>query len=384
MGSNPSRAAAVAAGAPERTRLNWRGYAATVALTAAATGVGVFGRRQLALPDIVTLYLLTIMVAASLFGRGPALLASTVSVLAYDFFFIPPFFTFVVDDQRHLLTFAMMFVVGLLFSSLTQRVRRNEQRANDALLRARTEEMRSALLSAVSHDLRTPLAAITGAASTLRERADEATDVEKADLLDTIREEADRLERLVRNLLDMTRLESGALHVKREWVPLEEIIGAALTRLEGQIADRPVRTELPVDLPLLSVDAILLEQLFVNLLENAAKYTPPGSAVEVNARVLAGSIVVEVADRGPGLPPGSEKRVFEKFYRGQQVERPGAGLGLAICLGIAEAHGGSIVAENRPGSGAIFRVTLPQSEQPPSVPSEADPDALTHATGKAS
>ncbi len=384
MGSDASGATAVATGAPKRTRFNWRGYAATVALTAAATAVGVFGRGQLALPDIVTLYLLTIMVAASLFGRGPALLASTGSVLAYDFFFIPPFFTFVVDDQRHLLTFAMMFVVGLLFSSLTQRVRRNEQRANDALLRARTEEMRSALLSAVSHDLRTPLAAITGAASTLRERAREATDVEKADLLDTIREEADRLERLVRNLLDMTRLESGALHVKREWVPLEEIIGAALTRLEGQIADRPVRTELPVDLPLVSVDAILLEQLFVNLLENAAKYTPSGSAVDVTARVVAGSIVVEVADRGPGLPPGSEKRVFEKFYRGQQVERPGAGLGLAICLGIAEAHGGSIVAENRPGSGAIFRFTLPQSEPPPSVPSEADPDALTHATGTAS
>jgi two-component system sensor histidine kinase KdpD len=384
MGSDASGAAAVAAGAPKRTRFNWRGHAATVALAAAATGIGVFGRRQLALPDIVTLYLLTIMVAASLFGRGPALLASTVSVLAYDFFFIPPFFTFVVDDQRHLLTFAMMFVVGLLFSSLTQRVRRNEQRANDALLRARTEEMRSALLSAVSHDLRTPLAAITGAASTLRERAHEATDVEKADLLDTIREEADRLERLVRNLLDMTRLESGALHVKREWVPLEEIIGAALTRLEGQIADRPVRTELPVNLPLLSVDGILLEQLFVNLLENAAKYTPSGSAVDVTARVFGDSIVVEVADRGPGLPPGSEKRIFEKFYRGRQVERPGAGLGLAICLGIAEAHGGSIVAENRPGSGAIFRVTLPQSELPPSVPSEADPDALTHATGKAS
>ena len=325
------------------------------------------------------------MVAASLFGRGPALLASTMSVLAYDFFFIPPFFTFVVDDQRHLLTFAMMFVVGLLFSSLTQRVRRNEQRANDALLRARTEEMRSALLSAVSHDLRTPLAAITGAASTLRERADEATDVEKADLLDTIREEADRLERLVRNLLDMTRLESGALHVKREWVPLEEIIGAALTRLEGQIADRPVRTELPVDLPLVSVDAILLEQLFVNLLENAAKYTPPGSAVDVTARVFGGSIVVEVADRGPGLPPGSEKRVFEKFYRGQQVERPGAGLGLAICLGIA-AGARRLDRRGEPSRAVArsFGVTLPQSEPPPSVPSEADADALTHATGKAS
>jgi len=134
----------------------------------------------------------------------------------------------------------------------------------------------------------------------------------------------------------------------------------------------------------LSIDAILVEQLFVNLLENAAKYTPPGSAVDVIARVSGGSIVVEVADRGPGLPPGSEKRVFEKFYRGQQVERPGAGLGLAICLGIAQAHGGSIVGENRPGGGAIFRVTLPQTEPPPSVPAEANPDAMTDAAERAS
>ncbi|HVV17221.1 MAG TPA: DUF4118 domain-containing protein [Polyangia bacterium] len=367
------------AAAPTRAGFDWRGFSATVALTAAATGVGVVGRRQLALPDIVMLYLLTIMVAASVFGRGPALVASTLSVLAYDFFFIPPFFTFVVDDQRHLLTFAMMFIVGLLFSGLTQRVRRHEQRATEALLRARTEEMRSALLSAVSHDLRTPLAAITGAATTLREQSQAATDTERADLLETICEEADRLERLVRNLLDMTRLESGALVVRRDWVPLEEIIGAALTRLEAELAERPVRTDVPGDLPLVSVDAILVEQLFVNLLENAAKYTPSGSPIDVTARVSDRSFVVEVADRGPGLPPGSETRVFEKFYRGQQVERRGAGLGLAICRGIAQAHGGEIVAENRPGGGVVFRVILPQLEPPPSVPSEGEPDPLAES-----
>jgi two-component system sensor histidine kinase KdpD len=159
----PSRAGAEGARGP------WGGYAATVALVGAATAAGVIGRHQLALPDFVMLYLLTIMIAATVFGRGPALVASTLSVLAYDFFFIPPFFTFVVDDQRHLLTFAMMFVVGLLISGLAQRVRRHEHEATAAILRACTEEMRSALLSAVSHDLRTPLAAITGAVTALRE-----------------------------------------------------------------------------------------------------------------------------------------------------------------------------------------------------------------------
>ncbi len=318
------------------------------------------------------LYMLSIMAAAALFGRGAALLASTMSVLAYDFFFIPPFFTFVVDDQRHLLTFAMMFIVGILFSGLTQRVRRHEQRATDALLRARTEEMRSALLSAMSHDLRTPLAAITGAATTLKERREAADGFENAELLDTICEEAERLERLVRNLLDMTRLESGALVVKRDWVPLEEVVGAALTRLERQLGTRPVRTSLPDNLPLVSVDAILLEQLFVNLLENAAKYTPAGSLLELSAYAAEHSIIVELADRGPGLPAGAEQRIFEKFYRGQHEGAPGAGLGLAICLGIAHAHGGALVGENRPGGGAVFRLTLPQRELPPSVPPEAE------------
>jgi two-component system sensor histidine kinase KdpD len=353
----------------------WRGYAAGVLLVGAATSVGVLGRRQLALPDFVMLYLLTIMVAATVFGRGPSLVASTLSVLAYDFFFIPPFFTFVVDDQRHLLTFAMMFVVGLVISGLAQRVRRHEREATAAVLRARTEEMRSALLSAVSHDLRTPLAAITGAATTLREGSRGGTAPDQADLLDTICEEAERLERLVRNLLDMTRLESGSLVVKREWVPLEEIVGAALTRLDAQLVGRPVRAALPSDLPLLSVDAILLEQVFVNLLENAGKYTPANSALDLTARVANQTLVIEVADRGPGLPPGGEARIFEKFYRGQPAGPPGAGLGLAICRGIVHAHGGTIVAEQRDGGGALFRIVLPLSTPPPPIPAEVEPVA---------
>ena len=193
-----------------------------------------------------------------------------------------------------------------------------------------------------------------------------------ADLLETICEEAERLDRLVRNLLDMTRLESGSLVVKREWVPLEEMVGSALARLETQLGGRPISVNLPSDLPLISVDAILLEQLFVNLLENAAKYTPPGSALDLTGRALDHTLVIEVADRGPGLPSGSESRLFEKFYRGQQVVAPGAGLGLAICLGIAHAHGGTLVAENRTGGGAVFRLELPLGGPPPSIPAEVE------------
>ena len=284
------------------------GYVAALGLVAAATSIGALARGHLSEPDLVLLYLLAVVIAAARFGRGPSLVAATVSVLAFDFFFIPPYLTFLVHEKRYVLTFAIMLVVSLVTSGLS--------------LRVTTEERRSSLLSALSHDLRTPLAAITGAATTLRDESAAIDDAQRREMLDTICEEADRLERLVRNLLDMTRLESGALAVKRQWLPLEEIVGSALTRLESQLEGRPVRTDLPADLPLLSVDAVLLEQVFVNLLENAAKYTPPGSPVEIVARAGDGAIAIEVADRGPGIQSGDESRLFEKFFRGRQRDRP--------------------------------------------------------------
>lgn len=233
-----------------------------------------------------------------------------------------------------------------------------------ASLRAKTEELRSGLLASVSHDLRTPLAVITGAASTLR--ADPALEPEtRRDLSDAICEEAERLERLVANLLDMTRLDAGAVEPRREWVPLVEVLGGALTRLDPRLAGRRVVTALPDDLPLVSLDPVLVEQLFVNLLENAAKYTPAGSTVEIGARREGDTLCVEVADRGPGIPPGDEERIFERFHRGAHAGVRGVGLGLPIARAIAQAHGGRLVAANRAGDGAVFRLTLPMSSEPP-------------------
>jgi two-component system sensor histidine kinase KdpD len=248
-----------------------------------------------------------------------------------------------------------------------ERARLGEE-AKLAALRARAEELRSSLLSAVSHDLRTPLAAITGAASALRDEAAATDPHERRELLDTIAEEAGRLERLLANLLDMTRLESGGLEPKREWVPLEEIVGAALARLEPQLTGRPITTELPEDLPLAFGDPLLLEQLVINLLENAARHTPPGTPIAIRAAAVDGALELEVADRGPGLAPGDEARVFEKFQRGVRAGGGGVGLGLAICRGIATAHGGSIQAENRPGGGALFRLMLPLLDGQPDAP----------------
>jgi len=250
------------------------------------------------------------------------------------------------------------------------RVRLAEE-ARQAALRAKTEELRSSLLSAVSHDLRTPLAAITGAGTMLRD--DAALDPAlRRDLVETVCEEAERLERLVSNLLDMTRLDSGAVEPRREWVPLVEVIGGALTRLEHRLAGRKVTTAIPDDVPLLSIDPVLVEQLFLNLLENAAKYTPPGSEIEIRARREGGTVVVDVADRGPGLRPGDEERVFERFHRGDPAGVRGVGLGLPIARAIAQAHGGGLAAANRPGGGAVFRLTLPLPAAPPPRSAEAD------------
>jgi two-component system sensor histidine kinase KdpD len=324
-----------------------RSYLWTVALIGAATAIGLPLRGVLADPDLVMLYLLAIAVAAARFGRGPSVAASAASVLAYDFFFVAPYHTLRIADQHYLLTFAIMFAVGLVTSRVALRVRRGE-----------VEATRSALLSSVSHDLRAPLAAITSAATVLRDTDAALAPAQRAALAGAICEEADRLERLVGNLLEATRVASGTLEVRRSEVPLEQIAVAALARLEGALAGRPVTTAFAAGLPMLSVDPILLEQLFVNLLDNAAKYTPPGTPIAIGARVSRGAVEVDVDDHGPGLPPGELERLFETFTRGP-TEVPGAGLGLAICRGIAEAHGGTLAAERRAGGGARFCLRLP-------------------------
>jgi two-component system sensor histidine kinase KdpD len=242
--------------------------------------------------------------------------------------------------------------------------------ATEAELRVQTEQMRNSLLSSVSHDLRTPLAAIAGASSSLLEsRGDERGETRK-ELLQTIAEESSRMTRLVDNLLDMTRLESGNLSLNRQWHVLEEIVGSALAHLRRELGQRTVSVDIPPDFPLLPLDGVLMEQVFVNLLENAARYTPPGSRIEITAGQENGSVEILVADNGPGLPPGSEARVFEKFYRAAPMppdSRRGVGLGLAICQAIIRAHGGDIRARNRSGSGAEFLLRLPCKEPAPRV-----------------
>jgi two-component system sensor histidine kinase KdpD len=244
--------------------------------------------------------------------------------------------------------------------------------AERAKLSAESEQIRNALLSSVSHDLRTPLSGIIGAASTLLD--DSARfDAGERELLLTIHEEARRLNRLVTNLLEVTKLESGHLELKREWQPIEEVLGAALNRLDESLRDRAVKTDLPDDLPMVAIDGVLMEQVFMNLLENALKYTPRGTPIDIGVRHEGGALVVAVTDAGPGIAAGEEEHIFEKFYRvDQRGKQGGSGLGLTIARGIVEAHGGRIWAESVPGGGAAFRFTIPFVGTPPELPAEDD------------
>lgn len=230
--------------------------------------------------------------------------------------------------------------------------------------RADQERLRNVMLSSMSHDFRTPLASITGAVTTLIDSADRLDAATRMDLMQAIRDDAELLERRIRNMLDLTRLESGSLRIQRELHPMDEVIGGAMTRAEKTLEGRRVDVDVSSQLPLVAIDALLIEQLVVNLLENAARYSPPASPMEVGVRHDGDHIRIHVADRGPGVPADQRERVFEKFYRGGTGRRAaGAGLGLAICRAIAQLHGGRIWVEERAGGGASFQVELPAGEQ---------------------
>jgi two-component system sensor histidine kinase KdpD len=362
-----------------------KAYGGTLLIVAGCTAAAAFMRPHFDPANLTMIYLLGVVVSAIAFGRAPAIMAAVLSVAVFDFAFVPPRFTLRVSDTQYLVTFGVMLVVAIVIGTLTARLQ--EQRAwavlreqrttelhrlsRDLQMQAETERTRSALLSSVSHDLRTPLAAITGAASSLRDGSRTLSEATREELADTIAEEALRLNRLIGNLLDMTRLESGAPSPRKDWHSLEEVVGAALARLEPALQDRVVRLDLPEDLPLVPLDGVLFEQVVWNLVENAIKYAPPGGPIEISAGIQGGELRFDVADRGPGIGSDDEHRLFEKFYRGASASgQPGVGLGLSICDAIVRAHGGTIEAANRAGGGAVFTLWLPLEGAPGSLPEE--------------
>ncbi len=341
-------------------------YLITTFVIAAITLIGFCLKQTLDSATIGMFFLLGVVGIAFWFGRGPALTASILGILSWDYFIIPPYFSFAITTSDTWITLFVMLVVSLVISTLASLSRQAEGHR----VIAENEKNRSALLSAVSHDLRTPLTAIVGASSGLMNDKGQLSQEERAQLAQSIYEEADRMNRLVQNLLDMTRLQSGALRLKKEWQSVEEVIGASLDRLKHRLEAYPFALRIQPHLPLVLMDALLIEQLLLNLLENALNHTPPGTRVELSAREDGEDIEIKISDRGPGLVPGEEKFIFEKFTRGSQSGQRGVGLGLSICRGIALAHSGKIKAANRQGGGASFTVILPIGGTPPTVPEE--------------
>jgi two-component system sensor histidine kinase KdpD len=336
------------------------GYAWAAGVAAACTLAGMAMTPVFELVNIAMVYLLGVVVVALRFSRGAAVAMSIASVAAFDFFFVPPHLSLRVSDMQYLVTFGIMLVVALVISTLTSIVRQAE-----------AERLRSDLLASISHDLRTPLAVISGASSTLLEKGESLSTRQRNELARGIFEHSQQMSELVANVLQMTRLEYGAISPRRDWVALGELAGSVLARLRERLAAHAVKIDLPPDLPLVRVDATLIEQVLANLLENAARYTPAGTSVLLRAVARDTELLVSIEDSGPGLPPGDAEILFAKFQRGESEGAVGGvGLGLAICRAIVRLHAGRIWAERLPGGGTAFRFTLPL-EEPPAGPVEA-------------
>jgi len=304
--------------------------------------------------------LLGVLLAGMVLSRGPVLVAAALSALSWNFLFIPPLFTLHIEKLEDALTFATYFIVALTVGNLTAQLRAREHLAAQVQLAHESERLRKTLLDCVSHELKTPLAAIAAAS---QELVRSAPNVQNSEALQELATEINlgsrRLNRVVNNLLDMNRLESGVVRPKQEWCDLRELLESAIEIERESLNDREVKLEVPDNVPLAFVDYTLLEQAVAKLVANAISHAPSRVPIEIDTKYQNDQLIISVSDRGPGLDAGSAERVFEKFYRGDGRKPGGLGLGLSIARGFVEAHGGSLTAENRDGGGARFTIRLP-------------------------
>lgn len=306
-------------------------------------------------------YLLAVLLVAIAWGPGPAVVASLVSGTVFNYYFVPPANAFTIPTPQELSLAVAMLTISAGVGAVADRMRMVQR---DAEALAASERLQKTLLSSVSHDLRTPLTTIMGSLTTLLAeegpvgRIDAAT---RHELLAMAYDRAKALNRLVEQIIEMTRLEAGPVRLRREWESLHHLVRTALDLLGAPVRDR-CRLRIPGDAPEIPMDDTLLAHAVGNVLENAARYAPPGSPIDIDGARDGASAVLSIADRGPGIPPGDLGRIFDKFYRlhpGTSAGDGGIGLGLAIAKGIVEAHGGRIWAEARDGGGTVVRIALP-------------------------
>lgn len=305
---------------------------------------------------LLMMYLFGVFLVASRWGYGVSIVASLFSALLFDFYFTVPFFSLWMTNVEDFIALIIMISVGTITSNLLNQAKN----AHIAKAKAEDEALRNSLLSAISHDLRTPLTRVIGVATTLMESHDHISKAEIQEFSHVIFDESQRMSELMNKILDMAKLSTGQISIHREWNTLEEILGSALKRLEKELVSRPVNTHLSENLPLIWVDSVLFEQVIVNLIENAIKYTPPSSPIEVEANFSQSYLTMTISDYGIGIPKTLEHKIFDKFFRLEhETEQNGVGLGLSLCRSIIEMHGGVIQLKQVPHKGAVFIINLP-------------------------
>ncbi|MCK9572043.1 MAG: DUF4118 domain-containing protein [Candidatus Omnitrophica bacterium] len=328
-------------------------YLISVGFVFVMTLLGELVKKKLEPTNIVMFYLLAVVIVAIRWGQWPAIMTAVLSVLAFDFFLVPPYLTLNVHDFEYLFTFGAFLAVGLIVSTLTSKVRAQ-------IIQRQTEKLHSALLNSISHDLKTPLVSITGALSALLDNASKLNEQQKNELLETAKGESERLDRIVNNILDMARTESGVLRIAKKPCDLRDFIGTCLEQLKDKIGSRNIKINISKDMPEVNVDFPFMLKAFLNVIDNALKYSLDGSAIEIGASCINGKARIFVRDYGYGILKEDLGRIFNKFYRVQHAENVlGTGLGLSISKNIIEAHGGHISAESIFGKGATFIIELP-------------------------
>ena len=368
---------------PSRHESPVRGYLLAMAVSALATVVAAAAERWLGLSDLSLVFMLAVVLVATRSSTGPALLTAVLCFLAYNFFFIEPRYTLYIDARDGVATVLLFLAAALLAGRLASRLamqvqalcesqrqmlerQAQAQRLAEDLRAERvageTERLRNALLSSVSHDLRTPLASIIGAAGSLDSYGDAMDAQDRHALLDTVRSEGERLDRYIQNLLDMTRLGHGTLPLNRDWIGVDELIGSAVGRLRRYQPGTRFTVSVDPDIGPIWVHPALVEQALFNVIENAAKFSPDDEAVAIDARRIGERLRIDVVDRGPGIPEDERARIFDMFYSAERGDRnrDGTGLGLAICRGMIGAHGGEVEAlPGAQGRGTTLRISLP-------------------------
>ena len=362
-------------------RLAWaRGYAIALAAVSIVTLVIGILESRAHVAGIAMLYLVAVLASATFAGRRAAIVASVAAFLAYNWFFVPPLHTFQVGDPEEWFALVLFLITaaitGQMASQLRDRAReaavraaetvhlygereRLRERATEAEVLRRADELKTTLLGAVSHDLRTPLASIIASAGSLRQPDVEWTAAERTAFLDDIESEARRLERIVANLLDLSRMESGTLRPERGWYDIAALVDDVVGRLRGPAAGHHVNVSVAEDLPPVPLDYVEIDQVLSNLIENALRHTPAGTRIWIDAARDGDAVAVTVADDGPGIDPTSHDRLFDPFF---STKPDGTGLGLPISARIVDKHGGVLEFETQSGHGTIFRVLLPASQ----------------------